>query len=64
VERMKKVRIDKEIQIESEKKLPGSGCVWKNQSNIPIKKKFNAIQTKQSPNQTNIKSLKKVRIDY
>ena len=57
---MKKIRNDKESLIESEKKVPGNGYLWKNQNNLPIKQKFNAQLRKNSPKDKNIKSLKKV----
>lgn len=61
IERMKKVRADKESQIEYEKRIPGSGCLWKDQHNLPLSKKFQAVPKRQSPNQKDIKSLKKVK---
>jgi hypothetical protein len=46
--------------MENKKKLPGQGHLWKNQNNMPIKQKFNAVLRKSSPKESEIRSLKKV----
>ncbi len=61
IEKKKKLRNEKEVQIENEKKTPGYGHLWKNQINMPMKQKFNAVLRKTSPKDNEIKSLKKVK---
>jgi len=45
----------------NEKKTPGYGHLWKNQINMPMKQKFNAVLRKTSPKDNEIRSLKKVK---
>lgn len=54
------MRIEKEIQVEQEKKIPGHGYLWKNQKGMPLKQKFNAVLPKPLQNDRAIKSLRKV----
>lgn len=60
IEKKKKLRNEKEVQMENDKKIPGHGYLWKNQNNLPLKQKFNAALRKTSPKENEIKSLKKV----
>lgn len=60
IEKKKKMRIEKELLVEQEKKMPGHGNLWKNQKGLPLKQKFNAALIKISPKEGGIKSLRKV----